>query len=494
MGDTWRLARVGLMVLTGAILAVAGFRYFQEDGAGDDAIEYFALFSDAQGLIAKSQVVIAGIPVGRIEEISLDGRQARVRLAIDRDVRIHADAAIEIRAVSLLGEKLLDINPGTTGSEVLPEGSEIPVARESTSTDDVIQTVGQVANDVRQVTQQLARSFGTDTAGDQMESALQNLSEALEGVNRTIQQNEQVVRRTLANLESTTARGGPELVEALRNINETSQDIREIVSSGRPSIERGVEEVDDAIVSIRRASEQLEDVLADTRVVTDRVARGEGTIGRLTQDEALIDDIEGVAQGLNGIVGGLARLQTIVELRSEYSFLANTFKTYFSVRLAPREGRYFLVQLIDDPRGSLRTTQTTVTRTPAAEDEPSRYTETRTTRDTRRLRFTLQLAKRIHFATFRFGIMENSGGLGIDLHLFNDRLEFNTDIFQIGIRELPRVRARAGFEIVKKLWITAGIDEALSGDRDFFLGLQVRFTDEDLTSLLPFAGGVFSGQ
>ena len=40
-------------------------------------------------------------------------------------------------------------------------------------------------------------------------------------------------------------------------------------------------------------------------------------------------------------VGGLNRLRTIVELRSEYYALSNAFKTYFSIYLKPREGRYF---------------------------------------------------------------------------------------------------------------------------------------------------------
>ncbi len=181
-----------------------------------------------------------------------------------------------------------------------------------------------------------------------------------------------------------------------------------------------------------------------------------------------------------------------MELRSEYNFLANTFKTYFSIRLLPREGRYFLVQLVDDPRGSISTTQTTVRRSPALPDEPGEYQETRITRSNA-LRFTIQLAKRVSFATFRFGIMESTGGLGLDLHFFDDRLEVNTDFFAIGIQAFPRLRARLAFEIVNRLWVAAGIDDALNDSADFFLGLQVRFNDDDLRSLLPFLGGLLGG-
>ena len=492
MRETWKAARVGLLVVAGLIATFFVYRFVDERSDSGDGLSVYALFSDAQGLISKSRVVIAGIPVGYIDRISLSGEQARVDINIDEGVTLYEDASVAMKQVSLLGEQVLVLSPGTIGRDEMEDGGRLQVVSESVGTDDVLRTVQDVAENVRQVTEQLARSFGTDEAGDRMGAALENLAEALEGVNRTIQTNEQVVQRTLANIEETTAAGGPALVAALENIQHTTDQVREIMDANRPDIERGVGEVDDAVSSIRRASEQLEGVLADVRTVTDRTARGEGTLGRLTQDETLIDEVEGVAEGLGDIVGGIGRLRTIVELRSEYNFLANSFKTYFSLRLAPREGRYFLIQLVDDPRGSLRTTETYVNRSGRGPEADQEYHETRTER-TEALRFTIQLAKRIRFATFRFGIMESTGGLGFDLHLFGDRLEINTDVFAIGIQQFPRLRARAAFEIVNKMWIVAGIDDALNDTADFFMGLQIRFDDEDLKAILPFTGGLLAG-
>ena len=492
MRDTWKAARVGLLVVLGLIAIFLVYQYVDEKSDSGEGLAVYALFDDAQGLIEKSRVVIAGIPVGYIERISLEDDRARVDIQIDEGVPLYEDAAVAMKQVSLLGEQVLVISPGTIGREEMVDGDRLRVISESVGTGDVLRTVQDIAENVRQVSEQLARSFGSDEAGDRMESALRNLSEALEGINRTIQTNEEVVERTLANVEETTAQGGPALVAALENVQQVTQDIREIMDARRPDIERGVGEVDDAVASIRRASEQLEGVLADARVVTDRTARGEGTLGRLTQDETLIDEVEGVAEGLGDIVGGIGRLRTIVELRSEYNFLANTFKTYFSLRLAPREGRYFLIQLVDDPRGSLTTTDTYVRRSGRGPEANQEYQETRVERSDS-LRFTIQLAKRIRFATFRFGIMESTGGLGLDLHLFGDRLEFNNDVFAIGVQEFPRLRVRAAFEIVRKLWIVAGVDDALNQSRDYFLGLQIRFDDADLKAILPFTAGLLAG-
>ena len=479
------------MLIAGIGASIVILKYVDERSSSDDGYRVYALFDNARGLIPKSRVVIAGIPVGYIEDIRLEGNQARVDLVLGEDVSVYENGNIALRTVSLLGEKVLVIDPGTTDRQRLVDGDRIAQVSESASVPDVLEKFDAISQHVLAVSEQLEHVFGTSEGGQRMESALRNLSEALEGVNRTIQANEEAVTRTLSSIENTALEGGPRLVAALENAQAATQEIRELIQEGRPDLQRGVEEVDETVSSIRRAAEQLEEVLADAHEISDRTARGEGTIGRLTTDEALIDEVEGAAQGLNNLVGGFARLQTIVELRSEYNLLANTFKTYFSLRLAPREGRYFFIQLIDDPRGSINVTQTTVRRSPSLPTEPGEYQETRVTRGDA-LRFSIQLAKRISFATFRFGIMESTGGLGFDLHLFRDRFEINTDIFAIGVQTFPRLRSRLLFEVVNRLWIIAGVDDALNDSADFFMGLQVRFNDDDLRSLLPFLGGALS--
>ena len=104
------------------------------------------------------------------------------------------------------------------------------------------------------------------------------------------------------------------------------------------------------------------------------------------------------------------------------------------------------------------------------------------------------LAQRVYFATFRFGIMESSGGLGVDLNFFEDRLVFNADIFQFGHSQFPRLRVRVAYELVDSLFILGGADDFLNETTvDFFLGAMLQFDDNDLASLIPFFGGALGG-
>jgi phospholipid/cholesterol/gamma-HCH transport system substrate-binding protein len=466
MRETWNAARVGLMVVLGLAVTFAVYRYVDERSATESGYGVYAYFDDVQGLIAKSRVLVAGIPVGYISSIRLDGDRARVDLRIEGDIKLYEDARVTMRSLSLLGERVLVIQPGTPGLPEIPDGGEILAADKGVGTDDIMVTVNDIAQSVKKITAQMERAFGTEEAGDRMQSALWNLSDALE------------------NIKEVTDEAGPRLVRIMENVELATNDLSEIIHKRRGDIDRGIGEVDDTIASIHRAADQLNAVLADVKEVTGRTARGEGTIGRLTQDEALIDEVEGVAEGLNSFVGGLNRLRTIVELRSEYYALSNAFKTYFSIYLKPREGRYFLVQFVDDPRGSVTVSESIIRQSPPPLFYPNEYRRTEITRSNR-LKFSAEFGKTIAFATFRFGIIESTGGLGLDIKVIKDRLEINTDIFNFGRQIWPRIRVRAGFELVKRFWLLAGIDNAANIGRDYFVGLQLRFDDEDLKPLIP---------
>jgi phospholipid/cholesterol/gamma-HCH transport system substrate-binding protein len=485
MRETLNAAKVGLLVIVVVVASILIYRFVDESSGESNGYRVYAIFDDVQGLVPKSRVLIAGIPVGTIDAIKLEGEKARVDLRINGDVKLYKNALVGQRSASLLGESLLVIRPGGPPAPEMKDGERIAAEPKPTKTDDVIQTVGQIADSVKKVTDQLERTFGTDEGGKQMQSALRNLTEALEGVNRTIKANEEAVGHTLANVDQITSDAVPKIDKILAHVEEVTRNINAIVQQNGGDVSKGLSRVDDTVESIERSAQELEQVMKDVHTVTERTAKGEGTIGRLTKDEAVIDEVQGIVEGVNNVVGPIARLQTIVELRSEYNFLANTFKNYVGLRIQPREDHYYMFQLINDPRGKTTFTQRQVRVSPPPDGQPEFYQETISeTKDA--LRFSLIFAKRLYFATFRFGIIESTGGLGVDFHFLDDHLEINNDVFAIGEQQYARLRVRLAYEVVQRLWIVGGVDDMLNQSRDFFLGAQLRFNDEDLKSILPF--------
>ncbi len=480
-------AKIGLFVV---ITAGAGYLVFRTVGTqvgGSKGYTVHAYLKDATGIAKHSRVTVAGIPVGHVDDIRLEKGMARIDVRVNNDVKLHHSARLGVKSASLLGENIIVLTEGT-GDPDKKDGDEIDTMAEARSIEDIKETVGRVADLVEKVAQQLANSVGSEEGGRNMRAILKNLAEATEAINLTVRENREVIKETLQNVDRITQQSGPELRQILVNVRVITEDVKEMLAAQSKDGQAG--ELRSTIERVNRASKSLESALAHIDNVAGRVDRGEGTIGKLTKDEALINEVQGVAEGVNDYVDSLRRLQTVVGLRSDYNFLSNTIKSYVEIRLQPREDKYYLIELINDPRGKTSFTQTDVDTTNP--NDPAHY-RTVTTTTTDAFRFTIQFARRIGPFTGRFGIKESTGGVGVDTHLLSNRLEIVQDLFGFGEEIKPRYRLYVGYEFIHRLWLIGGVDHIfLPNRRDYFLGLQLRFTDEDLKTILPFSGGATS--
>jgi phospholipid/cholesterol/gamma-HCH transport system substrate-binding protein len=484
MAKVSQAAKIGIFVVVTAGAAYLVLKTIgTQVGTGKTYVVH-AYIKDATGIAKHSRVAIAGIPVGQIDDIRLENGQARVDIRVNGDVKLHESARLGVKSASLLGENIIVLTEGI-GEPDKKNGDEILTMPEARSVEDLKETVGRIADLVEKVAQQLAASVGSEEGGRNLSAILKNLADATDAINLTVRENRTVIHDTLENVNHITLTSGPELQKILLNVRVITEDVKGLLAAQGEGGKGG--ELRETAERINRASKSLESALGHIDSVAGRVDRGEGTIGRLSKDEALINEVQGVAEGVNDYVDGLRRLQTIVGLRSDYNFLSNTIKSYVEVRLQPREDKYYVIELINDPRGKTTFTQTdTDTTNPT---QPAHYRTVQTT-TTDAFRFTIQFARRIGPFTGRFGIKESTGGIGLDTHLLSNRFEVVQDLFGFGEEIKPRYRLYLGYEFIHRLWLLGGVDHIfLPERRDYFLGLQLRFTDDDLKTILPFSGG-----
>jgi len=131
---------VGLFVMLGlASLLYLAVR-MGDAGIGDDgSYPLEAHFVSVSGLRKGAIVELAGVRIGRVTEIDLDGAnyQAKVFLSINKAVRIQDDAIASIRTAGIIGDKFVKITPG--GSErYLEPAAEIVETESSISLEELI--------------------------------------------------------------------------------------------------------------------------------------------------------------------------------------------------------------------------------------------------------------------------------------------------------------------------------------------------------------------
>lgn len=471
------------MAIVTVVALFFGYRFISRSTGTAGGYTVYAYLPDMTGVAPQSRVMISGIQVGVVDRIWLDKGQARVDIKMMPTTKLYVDAAIGKRATSLIGEQYIVLTPGVEGNGELHDGDQITNYIEEPTIQSLQGQVAEILKDVKTVTNSLKNTVGSDTGQDQIAKILKNLAEVTEQLNATVKENREAVKGTLANVNAITGNARPEIQQILSNVKQVTADIKGFTQKADGG-EKG--EIRSTIERIDRASSSLESALGHADNIAGRIDRGEGTVGRLTKDETLINEVESVVQDVGDLVGGIGRLKTVVGLREDYNFLANTVKSYVELRLQPAVDKYYMIQLVNDPRGKTSIEQTTVDTTNP--NEPPSYRETRVT-TTNDFRISFQFAKRLGPFTGRFGIMESTGGLGLDLHLVNDRFELKQDLFGFGEQLVPRWRITVGYEFITMLWLLGGVDDIITNDRrDYFVGLQLRFNDEDLKSILPFAG------
>jgi len=118
---------------------------------------YHALFADAAGLKAGDDVRIAGVKVGKVSSVDLDGAAVRVGLKISTSATIGVDTRADIKIKTLLGQKYVALTPVGAGSLK----GDIPIARTTTPLDVTAAFIGLGEREGAIDTHQLAQAFDT---------------------------------------------------------------------------------------------------------------------------------------------------------------------------------------------------------------------------------------------------------------------------------------------------------------------------------------------
>jgi phospholipid/cholesterol/gamma-HCH transport system substrate-binding protein len=498
---SWAAATVGALALVVGFLTFVLVKATNERSSSNKGFAVWARFHDAAGLFQKSRVQTAGIPIGQIEKRELDPELpvARVTVRLLPGTKLWENAVISKKSASLLGEFYLEIDPGTPVGIVngerrpmreLKDGEQLVNVREPLGMGDIMADVGTILPILKDILEDVRRM----TSGP--------IASAAENVNKMIETNSSVLQSLLArvdhiagNIDRITESESEDIRTSIKNVRDITESIKSLVGTSQGEVSQTGEKVRSSLDKLQATVDNLDKSLRNVETITGRLEKGEGTAGHLLTDDTIARNVEDITEDAGGFIRSITKLQTIVGLRTEYNFLSRTFKEYLSVQLVPRPDKFYLIEIVNDPRGYRSVTSTTTVNATGAHNET-------VTTTTQQLKFTLQFGKTYGIVTGRFGIKESTGGVGLDLHLWQDHLLLSVDLFDTLYNKYPRLQTRASWSPFQRtLYIVGGLDDILNnrlpsqggGGRDWFLGAQLVFNDEDLKALLLFGGGAASG-
>lgn len=132
---------VGLFVLAGLLcVAYLTVKLGKLEVIGGDSYTVKARFLDVTGLKNGANVELAGVRIGRVDDIVLSpDKRAMVALRIDKSVKLTDDAIASIKTSGLIGDKYVKITPGGAGDPVAPGG----ILTETESSVDIGDLIGK---------------------------------------------------------------------------------------------------------------------------------------------------------------------------------------------------------------------------------------------------------------------------------------------------------------------------------------------------------------
>jgi phospholipid/cholesterol/gamma-HCH transport system substrate-binding protein len=329
---------LALLVLALAVMAVGG-----DSGWPFKKVDYYVAFPGADGLLVGAPVKMAGVTIGTVTEIRLpldpveQGIRARVSIDPDYAPRLRADSRAALRILQLLtNEKFVEVSPGREG-ELLEPGSEITLQVET----GIVERGALIAEDMGEITVSLKHILAKLERGEgllgQMLEDPEFGKKGLDALGQTLENTERIT----ANLREGRGALGrllndESLAGTLDDFGRAVQDfatlmaaaggekgtMTELLADGGPA-EQAVYELRDAAAALNRLVGRLEQgegllgrlmsdpeysaaladdlsaVLRNVAEITDKINRGEGTLGALVNERVLHDGAEEVVAGVN---------------------------------------------------------------------------------------------------------------------------------------------------------------------------------------------------
>lgn len=278
---------------------------------GSQGNPYIVRLDHAAGLVKDNAVKIAGVKVGRVSDVRVEHKTAVLELRIDKEVELHTDAEAIVRAKSLLGEKYLQLDPGTLEAPSLEAGAQIEKVRTVFEIDQMLnalepvlggeESIGAMVQPlVKRLDSMLAAANGDD--GGEPLATREDLQKSIDDIQASIE----TTRRMIENLEAP-------LNEMVANTNDLVSD---------PRLRRTIANVDRIAAT---TAQHLPGLIAKTERALDAVDRvaGELTpermekVGKILDDAAIaVENLKATSEEIKGVTGDLGpmlrSLRTIV--------------------------------------------------------------------------------------------------------------------------------------------------------------------------------------
>jgi len=251
--------KVGIFVILGLVILIYMTATVGKWNLGrDKGYLVFSRLDSAAGLLQDSPVKVLGVTKGRIESLEIEKDKAKIYMRVPSGLTLPQDSLVFVRSEGLLGEKYIEIKPGTPEQPAVSEGGELLQGAPPADIDVLFTDLSEVAEGIKQLTRMISQPLDSIEASPEKKTALQSM---------------------------------------LMNLSETSASLKNLAKR----VERG-EGTIGKLFSDETIYNDFKIALSELSSTVKKVTSEEGTLGKLLSDEELYTNMKEIATRINTLI------------------------------------------------------------------------------------------------------------------------------------------------------------------------------------------------
>uniref|UniRef100_A0A832I2U5 MCE family protein n=1 Tax=Eiseniibacteriota bacterium TaxID=2212470 RepID=A0A832I2U5_UNCEI len=275
--------QVGFTILAALAILLWGVTWLKDFTINRNVHRWVVRFPQTGGLGRSDEVQVNGIRKGAVERIALAGDEVVITLALDKDVVLTTDSRVVIRNVGLMGEKVIAVDLRTGGRAYTPR--DTIQGEYEKGIPEVMAAMGDAVGTVEELTRQLAALAAALNQQGDFAGTLRNLKHTSEEMRHAVAENRAALRATVANFQA------------------ASKTARALTADRETELRRSLDHFASAAEKLDRVAGRMDSLRASLQSVTDKIDRGEGSLGRLVNDDRLYGEAR----------ASIASLRTLIE-------------------------------------------------------------------------------------------------------------------------------------------------------------------------------------
>lgn len=278
--------KVGILAVASILLFIFGYNYLKGNNLLQSSRTFYAVYDNVEGLSKSSPVTINGLQVGSVTDITFLNQTGEllVTMNINNDFQFSNKSKAKIYGGNLIGSKSMAIEPVYKSQVQAKTGDTLPGIIDP----GLLELVNN------QLTPLQTRIEKVVTDVDTVVSSVNNILnlETQENLRASILE----VKKSLTSINKVSEKANDFLDNNKKNINESFANINKASKS--------FSDLSDSIaqIEINKITKDLETSIANIKGITQKIDNGQGSLGKLINDDQVYQNLEASTQELEKLL------------------------------------------------------------------------------------------------------------------------------------------------------------------------------------------------